>query len=981
MDLKAQRKAHSKSLLFDHSHAASQDFDTIYQLCYEGFIELCRLDIRFTAFAKNLFSEQSKKEDRTLMTQSQNEQLNVLLEDFMCLVGARLLLKPALQAVEWLVRRFRSVVSPEQLEAILLLTSEGRVHEYNSIHLVMTFLPYHTHAMFLTVLAILPSDLPATLKFLHPYFQALTNPSRHTVVYAAAHNPALLAAFNAYILRTEELGFHYSVLQSYWASVVTEATAAMLDAARSGRLEAQRQKQEDVFVRLAPVLNSALSMNHGSDLKIGCYMIITILASKSVLSEEALTAFMDAVTNGWGRITDAGLICLAVLAQRRRHARLPRRTLKAVMSIDNIEDDLNTLKLHYPVSRLTFGLVLGIISRLRKAPDAALASRLRTVMEADLLNEASTKTVIGTLIDMLEKMVAEPNTSFDLAGTLSDTLAHLARSDAIGHHVRETVLQSEKAPASLQQKMQGIVSIGTKNDSLDDYEMLDAVQQPTSESVDEVIGLLPTHTAHELSFLSPSDSHLFASLSYAFILASKTSADLDRFSNLPILHRQQAMTEPLFVSFHIRAWCSPIPARARSAALDTVSDRLKESELVSDVQVILPYIFCALADSSRQVRQSAAKLVTVLEAAYKRPTETKKDRPELPILGDDQMYGEENGVANRSWMSFREASALLERFLVPNLAEFLLDAHHIARCVAHMFGAVGTSPAVKSLDIKNSLRHSIFIFLCDHVTRTPLRRVKLKLLEMLNQVQKVGSTTRTKALSSLLSSYTQEEQSQFVENCKQEEVDPAKLCKELVGIVSSTDREGVHMLRALIAPGQRSKSPLLNSAASKRIADIWPSISQDLQSSLAESLLELALSDSDTGPEKDQAIDAAELLQHIELSSVVLSKYLDSLPSLVNHEKHTGAGSKRRKTNHGHRRSQIGLEGLKGVLRRYNFVLELISMVGPGKHPCLLSGLFDVLVELRKFKSVSESEVSYLEVLALDNAYEIVKVNEVFHLV
>lgn len=107
LDLKAQRKAHSQSLIFDPRLAVSQDFDTIYQLCYDAFVDLCRLDHRFTAFAKNLFSEQSKQEDRSLMTQSQNDHLDVLLEDFLCLVGGRLLLKPGLQAVEWLVRRFK----------------------------------------------------------------------------------------------------------------------------------------------------------------------------------------------------------------------------------------------------------------------------------------------------------------------------------------------------------------------------------------------------------------------------------------------------------------------------------------------------------------------------------------------------------------------------------------------------------------------------------------------------------------------------------------------------------------------------------------------------------------------------------------------------------------------------------------------------------------------------------------------------------
>ncbi|KAL8823214.1 MAG: hypothetical protein Q9191_006066 [Dirinaria sp. TL-2023a] len=956
LDLKAQRKAHSKSLLFDPRHAASQDFDTIYQLCYEGFVELCRLDPRFAAFAKSLFSEQSKDEDRTLMTQSQNEQLNVLLEDFMCLVCARLLLNPALQAVEWLVRRFR-------------------VHEYNSVHLVMTFLPYHTHTMFPTVLAILPSDLPATLKFLHPYIQTLTSPSRHTVVYTATQNPAFLAAFNAYILRTEELGFHCSVLQSYWASIVAEATAAMLDAARSGRLEAQMQKEEDVFVRLAPVVNSALSMNHISDLRVGCYMIITILASKSALSEEALTAFMDAVTNKWSGVTHAGLIALAVLAQRRHEARLPRRTLKALILIDHIEEDLNLIKINYSVNRLALGLILGLISRFRRAPDVALASRLRTAIEADLLDEASIKTVIATLIDVHEELLAEPHASFDIAGTISDTLSHVLQSDAIGRHVREAVLQSHKASLNLQQKMQSIDSVGMTNDSINDYNMLDVVREPTSESVDEVIGRLPTNQIHEPSFLSSSDSHLFASLAHAFILASKSSTDLSRFSNLPILRRQQAMTEPLFISFHIRVWCGPTPAKARSDALEVVSDLISHNEPVSDVQVILPYVLYALADPSSQVRLSAAKLVRVLKAAYKKIIESNMSHPKRPILGDGQIYGEENGVSTRSWMSLGEASTFLERFLVPNVEESLLDSHHVGRSLAHMFGAIGSS-SVKSLDLKNSLRHSIFMFLCDHVTRTPLKRVKLRLLEVLNLVQKVGSTTRTKALFPLISNYTREKESRFVEDCKQEGVDPAKLSKELLGILSSTDRDGIHMLGALIAPGQRSKSPLLNSAVFKRITDIWPSITHDLQSPLAESLLELAVSSAESGPEKDQANDAAELLRQVKLSSVILSEYLDNLPSLAENQKHTEPAWKRRKTNHGRQMAPKGSDGLRDVIGRYNFVLELTSMNDPAKHPQLLKGLFDVLAELRKFKSVSESEVSYLEVLTLDSAHEIIKANK-----
>ena len=109
LDLKAQRKAHSRSFLFEPGVAASQDFESLYQLCYEGFQELCRLDSRFAGFTANLFSEQSKYEDREQMNAAQNQRLDVALEGFLHLVGSKLLLKPAHKAVEWLVRRFRSV--------------------------------------------------------------------------------------------------------------------------------------------------------------------------------------------------------------------------------------------------------------------------------------------------------------------------------------------------------------------------------------------------------------------------------------------------------------------------------------------------------------------------------------------------------------------------------------------------------------------------------------------------------------------------------------------------------------------------------------------------------------------------------------------------------------------------------------------------------------------------------------------------------
>jgi U3 small nucleolar RNA-associated protein 10 len=127
LDLKAQKTAHAKSLLFEPKVAASQSFDSLYLICMEGFRDLCALDPRFLPFARTLFSEQSKDEDRTQMNKKENKELDAVLESFITLVGPRLLLKPAEQALEWLLRRFRYVFSAMYAEQPLMFPQGARI--------------------------------------------------------------------------------------------------------------------------------------------------------------------------------------------------------------------------------------------------------------------------------------------------------------------------------------------------------------------------------------------------------------------------------------------------------------------------------------------------------------------------------------------------------------------------------------------------------------------------------------------------------------------------------------------------------------------------------------------------------------------------------------------------------------------------------------------------------------------------------------
>jgi U3 small nucleolar RNA-associated protein 10 len=107
LDLKAQKTAHSQSLIFEKRIAASQDFDTIYQICLEGYEDLCQIDPRFREFERSLFSQRSKSQEREQMTAEQNAVLDTVIESCLGLLGGRLLLSPAIKVAEWLVRRFR----------------------------------------------------------------------------------------------------------------------------------------------------------------------------------------------------------------------------------------------------------------------------------------------------------------------------------------------------------------------------------------------------------------------------------------------------------------------------------------------------------------------------------------------------------------------------------------------------------------------------------------------------------------------------------------------------------------------------------------------------------------------------------------------------------------------------------------------------------------------------------------------------------
>ena len=856
----------------------------------------------------------------------------------------------------------------------------------------MTFLPYHAHSIFPTVLSILPRNLPQALKFLYPYTQSLSCPPRQAVVYSASHNQGLFAFFCSYVLKVSRLGFQYSAMLSFWASITTEATALMLDQARSGRREAQTKYQEDVIVRIMPILNDGLSIDGVADLRVGCYMILTILSSKATLSSDALESMMVAVVHGWDKTSHAGLICLAVMAQKKQSTVLPASVYKALIDLKNLKDDLSVLRRQYCVDKLTLGVILGMVDELHKSATEEVKGKLTgnsnidfvdqicTLFEADFLTRVSVVKAIERMLPLSAEEAPSQPQKHNLPNLVTDIIIRLAASETVGDTIREIVRQfSFTHERLLQGSLLLELAVRPSQEVNGGDEFPSVSTELEKKSFDTVVSRIESYTGDGTSFLSHSEPVAFLAMSDAFVEALKSPSDLSIFQDLPILRKPLAMTEPFFLPFFVRLWCGFRSPQTRAAAIETVSKYLAQQDLLSDVQILLPYLLYALLDPSRKVRQASAKLVLLLATKYRDLKDSNKITTIRVILGQDQIYGPIEQNEQIIWLSIDGVIKLLKEILVPNLEETLLDAHHCSESLALALssGSQMSRPS-NAKDLKTSLRQAIFAFLCNHVAYTPLKSVQLRLLPLLNRITKVGSLTRTKALMPIYTKSVEKNESEFRNECNKSHIEAGQLIKELTEVLSPTDRDSVNALKNAIRPGMRSEAPLLNSAAYRRVRDIWSSMDMVSQSLLAETLLETSVLEADSGSATAEQSDAAETLQRVELSSHTLIAFLERLPPLISELDDKSSAPKKRKTDLGqHSVRAAAPEALKYALRIITFVLELISACKPERRPELLNGLFQLLIELKSYRNLSGSEPGYLEVMTLMNASAIIDHSQV----
>ncbi|KAH8703156.1 putative SSU processome component Utp10 [Talaromyces proteolyticus] len=942
LDLKAQQVAHSKSLIFDYKTAKSQDFHAIYEICYDGFRELCQLDTRFTEFDRNIFSPHSKTQDRAEMTPAQNKELDSVLESFMALVGGRLQLSPAIRALEWLVRRFR-------------------VHEFNTAFFVLTFLPYHSLPIFLNLLHILPQDFTPALNDFHPYKESRINPPREAIVRTAVKNKAFTAAFNNYTLQVSKQKAHYHGLLVFWSGIMTQAISHMLDAARSGRQDVERKNHEDIFLRFLPVLNDGFAMNKISELIIGCYMITVVFATKAALKENVIDTLMSAVSGSWTPETvNSAMVTLAVLAEQKEDYSLPKDVIRSFLRLDENVDLLTDVATQYKTSKLLLGLISGCFARMQKRGPEAGMDFITSLFESGLLDEAGSKDALKLILQRTVDLQKSGELSLELQNGVSEFVQTLNISDTYRPLLQAVTADSGMDVDSLEHSLQLAIEAHPANQPTEDVEMEDIDEQ---EEVDTFAPLLESLSQESLlssSFLAQKNPPLFEKLLQALTIAVESPEKWNRISSLPILGKSQLAESPQYLSFLIRVFSGHHAVQVRVTALKDISTSIEAFKSGFDMQALIPYIIAALADPAKAVRTEAAKLVGTLATLQQKA----KNEDNVTIWAHDSLYEKKT----QNWMSTRDAEKIVDAVLLSGLEGYVQDHTYIVSIVQRALkGSSSDSTEESGIELKKSLRQSFLSFLCSHVVSTPLFAVKLRLLKVVNGVDKISSMTRTKELAPLITQWRALYQAEVSEICAKEQLSSAELDQEIVATVSPKDKDAENVLISSIEKSSSNIRPDFVSAVFTRIGQIWSKIGPERQASTSRRLFDLSFNGNDAVKS-----DAREALRSVQLPGAILVEFLNKIPELIATLESHSPSPKRRRTNQNNAVAALSSTELNGTIEQVTYILELVDGSVPEDDPELSTGLFKALAALHVLKSRIQSSLGYLLSLALGSLLAIV---------
>lgn len=744
------------------------------------------------------------------------------------------------------------------------------IHENNTDFTILTFLPYHAAPIFPTFLSILPNELSATFRFLHPYQSSLTNIPRAALVQTATQQQTFLALLNRYVLDRAQAQQQYSGLIQLWASVVVQAIEARLSSSLSGRQQVQSQKQQDLLDQLLPTLNAALSITKAPELALGSYMIILVLSSKIDLNDAALDGFVQAICKSWSPETvDAGIGCIAALMERKALPRIPSRVLHAFLSIEELNERLMVLGREQSVARLALSICFGIVDRVYKAHDEEpTASQFLLAAAKATYLTAPTKKALSTHIANARKESTIDRTSLSTLESCQQLLRQA--SDDSGKN--QDYLQLEAPPD------EDVFIVGG-------HDLTDEAADAALENV-----LKPTRKSKvQKSFFARCEDALYEDLAIVFSTCIGREERASKFLQAPVLCPKGAATSWIRLSFLMRTAILHRNSRERLYSSKLCLHELGqlESERAPiDLQATIPYALMLLADGNAAIRRIAGQMfrkIRQISASTTASTEAEQ-------WGRGNMYEGDSESTSTNWISSSLAIDFIDKFIEPSLEECAVDQSHIQRMLVRALDdAASHSSQGKKKRMKSEQREQVFRWLCSHIHSIGVLELKLRLLALINDVSKSGGQYRSKFLLPVLAAWAAEDL-HIAETTMDAHSTLQSANTEFMRIVHAHDNAALQNLQQLAVTTTNKRADIQQSAFD-RISSIWKLLREEKQISFAKFLLDTLTSSQDAISKSS----ASATLGQIALSDEVLVALLEE--SIASFESKEPASKRRRGDN------------------------------------------------------------------------------------
>ncbi|KAG3004703.1 hypothetical protein JG687_00012427 [Phytophthora cactorum] len=364
----AGSKRRTDTFLYDQREAARLDDETVYNLAWNGLLELKQLDARFEeldadAQVAKLFSRQRIHFHRAQISKQDEPELNAALDKVLDALSAYFLLGAAHKVLEFLVRRYE-------------------VHRYNVDAVMAMIVAYHESSWFVRMVRILHIQ-NTRWEFMLGIKTQGTPLLRAALVQRAIDESSVIEfVFKA----ATRIGASNPKLTSLYTLVVLQI------------LE-QGKVSEQMLRWLIPQLLTALKTTSFPELQSSAYMIVTKMASKATLTSKVV----DALVKNLVKYAQSGaqlnaLLCVIFLAQTQPSFRLSSSAGKHLVQMENAADFLRDATSNYESAKFVQLLTVFLTQHMKSTDDdyfRLLTTLIESVSVVDGFTDELVETMVG----------------------------------------------------------------------------------------------------------------------------------------------------------------------------------------------------------------------------------------------------------------------------------------------------------------------------------------------------------------------------------------------------------------------------------------------------------------------------------------------------------------------------------------------------------------------------------------------------------